>query len=224
MLVIEDEPSVQEALVSFLRYEGMFAHGVGTLAQADSWILENDFDILLLDLGMPDGDGIEWLRQHQDLRDKGLIITTARSDALSRINGVRAGADTYLVKPVLPEEIASLISNLMRRLHSDADTSAAGWVIEHEGWQLIPPNGPSVKLTHNEYLLLLRLAQAHGEAVSREDLALCLGYDPKYYDYRRLEVLVRRLRNKAKEHIGQPLPLQTAHRHGFAFSAAIRAR
>lgn len=219
VLVVEDEPDLQEALVAYLGMEGMQAHGVGRLADAQAWMAAHEFDILLLDLGLPDGDGMNWLRMRQDLRDKGVIITTARSDGLSRVSGVRAGADVYLVKPVLPEEIVSLVHNLMRRLHGQAPST---WVLDSTGWRLIAPDGRPLKLTHSEHMLLQRLAQSCGQAVSREDLAICLGHNPEHYDYRRLEIMVRRLRNKAQDTWGQPMPLETAHRQGYAFTASMQ--
>jgi DNA-binding response OmpR family regulator len=219
VLVIEDEPDLREALVTYLSMEGMQAHGLGSLAQAEAWMAVNDVDVLLLDLGLPDGDGLSWLKKRTDLRDKGVIITTARSDALSRVTGVRVGADVYLVKPVLPEEIVFLIQNLMRRLHGLAP---ATWLLDATRWQLQAPDGRALKLTHSEHLLLLRLTRSSGQAVPREELALCLGHEPAHYDFRRLEVLVRRLRNKARETWETPLPLETAHRQGYAFTANIR--
>jgi DNA-binding response OmpR family regulator len=219
VLVVEDEPDLQDALVSYLGMEGMSAHGVGNLADAQRWMAAHDFDILLLDLGLPDGDGVSWLKMRQDLRDKGVIITTARSDALSRVTGIRAGADVYLVKPVLPEEIVSLVQNLMRRLHGQAPST---WVLDNTGWRLLAPDGRPLKLTHSEHVLLHRLAQSAGQAVSREELATSLGHNPEHYDFRRLEILVRRLRNKAQDNWGIPLPLETAHRQGYAFTASIR--
>lgn len=219
ILVIEDEPDLQEALVAYLNMEGMQAHGVSHLADAQAWMATHQFDVLLLDLGLPDGDGVQWLRMRQDLRNKGVIITTARSDGLSRVSGIQAGADAYLVKPVLPEEIVSLVHNLMRRLRGQAPST---WVLDSIGWRLLAPDGQPLKLTHSEHMLVQRLAQSCGQAVSREDLANSLGHNPEHYDYRRLEIMVRRLRNKAQDTWGQPLPLETAHRQGYAFTARVR--
>ena len=78
-----------------------------------------------------------------------------------------------------------------------------------------------IKLTYSETLLLQRLTRAPGQAVSRRDLVLSLGHDPDSYDYRRMEILVRRLRNKIKEVLGSELPLDTVHKIGYAFTAAI---
>ncbi len=219
VLVIEDEPDLQDALVTFLNMEGMQAHGVGNLTDAQAWMSTHDFDVVLLDLGLPDGDGLNWLRKRHDLRDKGVIITTSRSDGLSRVSGIRAGADVYLVKPVLPEEIVSLVQNLMRRLRGQVQSF---WVLDDTGWRLLAPDGRALKLTHSENVLLHRLAKSAGQAVSREDLAISLGHEPEHYDVRRLEILIRRLRNKAKEAWGDILPLETAHRQGYAFTANIR--
>lgn len=218
VLVIEDEADLREALVSYLHLEGFRVQGAGNLRAAQNAMAAHDYDVLLLDLGLPDGDGLAWLKTRQDLRDKGIIITTARGDDISRISGVRAGADAYLVKPVLPEEIALMITNLMRRLRID---SSRPWRIDKTRWALATPDGRTVKLTHSEHLILLRLAQPCGQAISRQELAVCLGQNPEHYDYRRLEILVRRLRNKVREELGAALPLETAHRHGYAFTAAL---
>jgi DNA-binding response OmpR family regulator len=220
VLVIEDESDVREALVSYLLLEGMHATGVSCLSEAESWLQSQPVDVLLLDLALPDGNGLSWLAKRDDLRDKGVIITSARSDALSRVSGVRAGADVYLVKPVLPEEVVSLIENLMRRLRGDA--SKEGWVLEAKGWRLLTPAGQALKLTHSEHALLLRLAQGAGQVVEKDDLAIALGHAPHAYDFRRLEVLVRRLRSKASESLGSALPLETAHRRGYSFTARIK--
>lgn len=219
ILVVEDEPDLLDALVGYLNMEGMNVHGTNSLSQAQAWMNANEFDILLLDLGLPDGDGLSWLKNRMDLRDKGVIITTARSDALSRVTGVRAGADVYLVKPVLPEEIVSLVHNLMRRLHGQTPST---WVLDETGWRLLAPDGRPLKLTHSEHVLIQRLAQSSGQAVSKEDLATSLGHNPEHYDFRRLEILIRRLRNKAKETWDCTLPLETVHRLGYAFKANIQ--
>ena len=221
VLVIEDEADLRDALVSYLHLEGFKVQGAGSLMAAQTAMAAHDYDVLLLDLGLPDGDGLMWLQTRQDLRDKGIIITTARGDDISRISGVRAGADAYLVKPALPEEIALLIENLMRRLRGG---TAQSWWLDKTRWQLTDPTGQPVKLTHSEHQILLRLAQPCGQAVSRQDLATCLGHNPEHYDYRRLEVLVRRLRNKVRDELGTALPLDTAHRHGYAFTAALEVR
>jgi two-component system OmpR family response regulator len=219
VLVIENEQDVQTALVRYLTLEGLLAQGVGTLIDADTLIRQQAFDILLLDLGLPDGDGIEWLKKRNDLHNKGVIIVTARADGMSRVSGVKAGADVYLVKPVLTEEIVLLIHNLMRRLRGQA---APAWRLNELSWQLASPDGLQLKLTHSERILLKRFSRSPGQTVSREELTISLGFNPDHYDFRRLETLIRRLRIKAENQFKVPLPLETAHGLGYAFTAEIQ--
>jgi DNA-binding response OmpR family regulator len=219
ILVVEDEPELRESLIEYLIMEGIDAHGVKRLADAQAWMVANAFDILILDLGLPDGDGLQWLQKHQDMRNKGIIIMTARSEALTRVSGIRAGADVYLVKPVLPEEIISHIHNLMRRLQGQANST---WLIDTVGWRLVTPDARSIKLTHSERILLCQLAHSPGHVVTREVLATSLGNNPEHYDFRRLEVMVRRLRIKSEQAFGVSLPVETAYRQGYAFTANIQ--
>lgn len=221
VLVIEDEPDLREAMVSYLQLESISAVGVSGLADAEKALRTQDFDLLVLDLGLPDGDGLDWLASHSGLADKGVIITTARGEPTSRITGVRAGADVYLIKPVQLEELVALIRNVMRRLRP---APRSKWMLDLTTWSLVSPEGVSVKLTHSERVLLLELARVPGQSVTRDDLVHSLGHNPEHYDQRRMEILVRRLRNKAKDLLGYDLPLETAHRQGYAFTYAIEIK
>lgn len=218
VLVMEDEAALLEALVTYLNMEGFAADGVGSLMAASQWLKTHQFDVLILDLGLPDGDGLQWLNTNAHAQGKGVIITTARGEGAQRIQGIQAGADVYLVKPIQLEELASLVRNLMRRLRTQVKPQ---WTLNAQNWTLASPSGMAVKLTHSETVLLHRLTRAPGQAISRHDLVLSLGHDPASYDYRRMEILVRRLRNKTKAILGSELPVETVHKIGYAFTAAI---
>lgn len=218
VLVIEDEVDLLEALVTYLNMDGFTTDGVSSLTSASQWIRTHQFDVLILDLGLPDGDGLKWLLENESLRGKGVIITTARGESAQRIEGIRAGADVYLVKPIQLEELASLVSNLMRRLQAQASPS---WMLTRLNWTLQSPSGVAIKLTHSESVLLYQMATHPGEAVSRQNLVISLGHNPDTYDFRRMEILIRRLRNKTKEALGSDLPLETVHKVGYAFTAPI---
>ena len=218
VLIVEDEPDLLNAMLSFLALDGLTAYGVGSLREADQWLLSHAHDILVLDLGLPDGDGLAWLAARSDLVHKGVIITTARGESPARVNGVRAGADAYLVKPVQLEELSALIGNLMRRRQPIAPPV---WLLNVLNWTLKSPQGVSMKLTSTELKVMKMVTPCPGQVVTRHTLVVGLGHDPDVYDPRRLEILIRRLRGKSEACFGQPIPLDTAHGEGYSFTAAI---
>ena len=218
ILVVEDEANLREATVAYLQLEGFIPVGVGTLGAAQLLLEVQDFDLLVLDLGLPDGDARVWLEQRVVQKEQGVIVTTARGERSERVAGAQAGADCYLVKPVDLDELVAMARNLLRRLRPDAPSD---WTLDVLKWTLRSPEAKMFKLTHSELVILVALATRVGESVSRDELALALGHDPLAYDPRRLEVLVRRLRNKLTEHLGYPPPLETVHGQGYAFTAPI---
>ena len=218
VLVVEDERDLLDAMVTFLNLDGLSAHGVGNLRAAEQWLQNNPHDILVLDLGLPDGDGLAWLNAHPELIHKGVIITTARGESDARIVGVRAGADAYLVKPVQLEELSGLVSNLMRRRRS---TAAQHWQLSPLNWTLKSPLGVSMKLTNTELKAMMMFSSCPGQVVTRHALIVGLGHSPDTFDPRRLEILIRRLRKKAEDSFSSRFPLDTAHGAGYSFTAAI---
>jgi DNA-binding response OmpR family regulator len=217
VLIIEDEPDLCEGITSFLQLEGIDATGVTSSHAADAWLNQHQTDIILLDIGLPDQDGVTWLRQRQS-HPFGIIITSARGELSDRMRGLSAGADAYLVKPVELSELILIIRNLAQRLGFQ---STPIWSINPLTWALTTPDKRQVRLTASESAIITRLATDAGQTVSRDELILALGYQPLSYDIRRMEILIRRLRNKVRDQLNAPLPLETVHGHGYAFAEQI---
>lgn len=223
ILIVEDEPELREAMMSYLIMEGFTVDGAGTLSAARAQLAQALPDILILDLGLPDGDSLNLLDQPR-LAEKGLIITTARSRVEDRLMGVKRGADAYLVKPIELEELALVIHNLYRRLQGKPQSSEQSWVLNTLNWTLKAPNGKFVQLTRSEVLVLSELASTVGHALDRETLIGCLGQKPENYDWRRMEILIRRLRNKCESLLDCSLPLRTVHGFGYALTEAVQVQ
>jgi DNA-binding response OmpR family regulator len=221
LLVVEDEPELREAMVEYLHFDGFHCQGIGSLREAHQWLDKQTPDILVLDLGLSDGDGLTLLDDPR-LSQVGVIITTARSRPEDRLSGVRKGADAYLVKPIQLEELSMVIRNLHQRLRvREISEPRFGWKLRRIQWTLISPNGISLVLTRSEMLVLTEIAKAVGTGASRKALISCLGQNPETYDWRRMEILVRRLRKKCQSAFEIELPLRTVHGYGYAFVESI---
>ena len=218
VLVVEDEPDLQEAMVDYLNLEGFAAAGVGSVTAAESWLATHQARVVVLDLGLPGEDGQAWLERTDALADKGVVIVSARGALDDRLSGLNAGADGYLVKPVDMAEMTALVRNLAHRLGGPVHPA---WRLDELTWTLVSPTGETVKLTASELRVMAALAEQAGEPVARETLTYRLGEHPEHYDHRRMEILVRRLRNKAGEAFAEALPLATVRGYGYAFTDRI---
>jgi len=177
VLVVEDESDLREALTSYLRLDGFMADSASCLQEANTLMSNGRYDVVLLDLGLPDGDGLEWLQQRSDLMKTGLIITSARGAKTQRINGIRCGADAYFVKPVDLEELSLHVTNLARRVRQ---LQSGSWELHEVDWKLVSPSGISVKLTRSEVHFLLPLMQNPGSPILRDVLIARLGHKEAY--------------------------------------------
>lgn len=219
VLIIEDEEDLRDAVINYLRLDGFIAEPAANLRQATERLNKEHYDVVLLDLGLPDGDGLKWLQQRPERARTGLIITTARTARSERVTGALLGADSYFVKPVDLEELSLHAQNLTRRVRRNMSER---WELNTEQWHLITPTGTTIKLTRSEVRFLQPLMHSPGAPVPRSELVTSLGHDLSYYDARRMEIMVRRLRQKVEAQSGDTLPLETIYGRGFAFTAPAK--
>jgi len=224
VLVIEDEMELRDAMVSYLNLEGFFAVGIGKLELADRWLNKHEADVIVLDLTLDGEDGIHWL-EHKALPKKtSIIIASARGELSDRVKGFELGIDSYLVKPLALEELVAIIQNIqLKKQNIEHSVSRSEWVLNKLEWTLSNQSTmESLKLTKLEELLLCRLAQAPGEAVSKRELIIALNKSEDSYDLRSLEVLIRRLRQKIAPVSGdKSKPIKTIHAVGYSFIESI---
>ena len=198
LLLVEDDKALGEGLRLGLRQEGYTVDWLEDGASALHALLSEDFDLLVLDLGLPRMSGLQVLRE---LRRSGsalpVLILTARDATEDRIAGLDAGADDYLVKPFDLDELKARLRALLRRSAGRAELR-----IEHAGVSLDPSSqqvsyqGKPVPMTPKAYLLLHELLSQPGKVLTRERLAqLLYGWDEEA-ESNTLEVHIHHLRKK----------------------------
>lgn len=217
VVVIEDEPDLNAAMVSFLNLSGFTADGVLGIDQLDAWLLSHECDLAVLDLGLPDGAGLSVIDRLRLRGPCGVVVATARGLVQDRIVGYTSGADHYLVKPVDMRELVAVLTTLHQRLPPRSNP----WRLEQLAWRLVAPNGQAVRLTNSELTVMKALASAPGRPLPRPAIAEALGFNPADYAPHRLEILVRRLRRKVLDNTGIDVPIETVHGVGYAFTAAL---
>ncbi|WP_321325546.1 response regulator transcription factor [Thiomicrorhabdus sp.] len=224
VLVVENEINLRDQMVSYLNLEGIFAVGVDTLESTNKWLSNNSPDIIVMEHNLNSDDGFTWLKRTMLPNDVSIIIASANGEVIDRVQGFELGVNAYLVKPIALEELIAIIRNLHHKKHHlNNHSSQPLWVLNKLEWTLKNKGHFDVlKLTKNEELLIKRLAQEPGKAVNKKELVLALNKTEDTYDYRCLEVLIRRLRNKIEPISGDKTkPIKTVHSIGYSFIESI---
>ncbi|MHC3474310.1 response regulator transcription factor [Streptomyces sp. 7R007] len=216
ILLAEDDDGVAAALVEVLYDHG---HDVRRVRYGgDVLTYHRSADLLLLDLGLPDTDGLEVLRGLRAVSDLPVLVLTARGDERSVVRGLRLGADDYLVKPVRLTELLARIDAVTRRATARgapaaARTVRAGDVEVDLDARRVRVDGAEVELTAKEFDVLAVLAGRAGTAVSREQVLDEVWGDARHTTSRSLDVHLTQLRTKLR----RPEVLTTIRGFGYRF-------
>lgn len=216
VILLEDEAALREDVAEFLEAHGHRVDVADSVAEFMRAFRPEVHQVAIVDLGLPDGDGLEVILQ---MRRKGLrlgiIILTARAGNEVKVGGLIGGADYFIPKTVDLTELSATVTSLARRLALD---EMPGWLLQCSPRQLVPPGGLPIPLSAQDYLVLRTIMQGE-PAVTREHIVHALGADYDDYDQRRLNTQMGRLRRKVKETSGLDLPISTLRGVGFSFSA-----
>ncbi len=222
ILILEDDLRQRDLLERYLTSQGFGVRGVSNIAAMRRVLREHHIDLLVLDLMLPDGDGLSVCRQ---LRGEGvampIIMLTAKGDEIDRIIGLEIGADDYIGKPFNPRELVARINAVLRRV---APVRVVTGEPLHFGAYTFDPNsrtltreGQPLKLTSGECALLAALTSRPGEPMTRDKLvSMTRGAGIEAFD-RSIDVMVVRLRKLIEEDPRQPRWLQTVWGVGYMF-------
>ena len=224
ILLVEDDPRLAEMLQQYLGQAG-FNVTVAPLGSAALALLARaDFDAVLLDLMLPDMDGLDLCRQLRAKNDIPVLMLTARGDAIDRIVGLELGADDYLAKPFEPRELlARLRAILRRRAHGVAASDPLlrfGRLEIDSAARAVRLDGVRCELTSYQFDLLVALANNAGRVLSREVLMdMVKGTELESFD-RSIDVHVSRIRAVIEDNAKQPRRVITVRAVGYVFAKA----
>ncbi len=172
VLIVDDEPAVADVLEFALRKAGFAVDTVGTVAAARRTLLSTAPDFVVLDLGLPDGDGVElcqWLRQRSQVP---VLMLTCRDEEIDRVLGLEQGADDYVVKPFSPREVVARVRTILRRAAQRGPQTELrhGPVVMRPEEHRVTVGPQAVDLTPREFGLLQTLLANPGRVFSRDAL------------------------------------------------------
>ncbi|WP_405882210.1 response regulator transcription factor [Streptomyces sp. NBC_01136] len=213
VLVVEDDQFVRSALIRHLTDASHTVRSVGTALEALREVAHFPFDVVILDLGLPDLDGAEALKMLRGITDVPVIIATARDDETEIVRLLNDGADDYLTKPFSVEHLSARIAAVLRRARTAGGTPAPP-VIRVGGLAIDPLrrqaelDGARLDLTRREFDLLTFLAGRPGVVVPRREL-LAEVWQQSYGDDQTIDVHLSWLRRKLGETAARPRYLHT---------------
>lgn len=228
ILVVDDDPEIRRLLSRFLAEQGFRVAAAGSRADFDERMAEGHFDLVILDVMLPDGSGLDICRGLHS-RNPGIciILVTALKEEVDRIVGLELGADDYIGKPFSPRELVARIRAVLRRAGETAPPDGtrecyrfAGYIADPTGRTVISANGQSLDLTGAEFQLLQALLDRPGRILSREQLLdLTQGREVSVVD-RSIDVLISRIRRKFRD-AGDEYIVKTVRNGGYQLATRV---
>lgn len=230
LIVVDDDRDIRDLIVGQLRQEQYEVLSAGSLAELDAAMAKQPVDLIVLDLNLPDGDGLALCRELRALgSDVQIIMVTARGSAIDRVLGLELGADDYLTKPFEPRELLVRVRNLLRRSRGDegdrqrektARIACFGpWRLDLFQRRLIASDNRLVMLSSAEFRLLSRFIEEPNAVLSRETLVperrATAAFD------RSIDLQVSRLRQKLACLPGGEELILTVRGEGYVFAAPV---
>jgi len=213
ILVVEDDREIRAMMQSSLSVEGFDVQTAVSLSEARALLQHASPDVIVLDLGLPDGDGVELVQQVRQQQTLPIIIVSARHQEAQKIRSLDAGADDYLVKPFSVGELLARIRVALRH----RGTALAAAITEHTlddlhvdlATRLVQRDGDTVHLTPTEFNLLARLVRSAGRVVTHRQLLTDV-WGPEYTEHTHyLRLYMGQLRAKIERNPAEPRHLLT---------------
>ncbi len=229
VLVVDDDPEILRIVTRCLESAGYRVTTAEQGLNVAAIIRDQDIDLAIVDLILPDTDGLALTRLLKERFNLGIIILSGQGETTERIIGLEVGADDYVVKPFEPRELLARVRSVLRRLNKeDKDHHTSAMVLGFEGWRLdvaarklTSPEGHPMDLTSGEFNLRQAFAEHPNKVLNRDQLLDLThkGYTPAFD--RSVDVQIGRLRKKIESVPTKPELIKTVRNAGYIFAPKV---
>jgi DNA-binding response OmpR family regulator len=229
ILVVDDDVAIRELIKEYLAENNFQVSLAETGADMDKVLSAEIVDLVILDLKLPDEDGLAIARRLRESLDLPIIILTGRKEEVDRVMGLELGADDYVTKPFSNRELLARVRAVLRRTEGKRATRRgekvrafrfSGWELNTGTRKLRSPDGRNVELTNSEYALLVAFLKPPGRILSRDQLLESSRLHDDIYD-RSIDVQILRLRRKVEESPNQPKLIKTERGAGYYLDSPV---
>ena len=218
ILIVEDEENIAEVLIAYAKQQDYETEHLNSGKGVVSFVKQNAVDLILLDLMLPDVDGIELCKQIRAFSSVPIIMLTAKSEEIDRLLGLELGADDYICKPFSPKEVIARIKAVLRRT-SQPKTN----IINHNNFQLHKDdyearlNGKSIGFTAVEFKMFLLFISLVGRVFTREDIINNVYSDTTDISDRNIDTHIKNIRKKINDVQAGLNPIAAIYSVGYKF-------
>jgi len=217
ILLVDDEPAIRESLAFALRRDGFDVAEAASLREARGQAVAAD--LIILDLVLPDGNGLEFLRALREASDVPVIVLTSRDEETDRVVGLEIGADDYVLKPFSPREVSARVRAVLRRSARSAQPEdkpiRAGALSLDAGTRKATIHDHELALSRTEFDLLALFLRTPGRVFERSQILDAVWGSDVVVGDRTVDVHVKALRRKIEEAGGDPRVLETVRGVGY---------
>ncbi len=224
ILIVEDEPDLANLLRDYVSAAGYDTHIISNGADVEHWVNENKPHLIVLDLMLPQKNGLDICKDIRSHNQVPIIITTAKVEEIDRLLGLELGADDYICKPYSPREVVARIKTVLRRLDITSDQSAynEGITIEINPDKLhLSINGTAVELTQIELNLFKLLYDEPGKIFSRQHILDNIYQDYRIVSDRTVDSHIKKLRKKLSDALPGNDLIKSIYGVGYKFEPDI---
>lgn len=231
LLIVDDDPRILRLISHYLEREGYSVRTATSAGEAREQLATQPPALIILDIGLPDGDGFTFTREIRLHSDIPIIMLTGKDQTIDKVVGLELGADDYMTKPFEERELLARIRGILRRRKAPSSPSlpatggiaffGGSWRLDLTGHELFSPTGENVYLTSHEFRLLEAFIRRPNHILSRDALMDQVGGRDWNPLDRSIDVLIAKLRKKIEQNPAQPTLIKTIRGEGYKLTTEV---